>query len=671
MSIAVSCDDCGRDFRVNDANAGRSVRCKCGASVRVPKGNDYDDDEDDDRPVRRTSAPAKKKPRKKAGSGSGQGALLGILIGGGFGVFALVVVGVLLLRNASRNLPGPPQIPNTIAVPTIPGAPPHMAHTPGTTPTVPTPPTIPTTPTSPTTPGNSTPAPVKPTTPAAPPVVESPMQPLERMSQIGHEGKDALITLAPGGKFVVIDRTIYDMASGEQVWAPPAAFGGGDKSALHALSPSGAIFAEADENAHALTLYLKEASEGETKFELPLVKGANKIAFLQFASETQLVAAFTAGFNTRVAVYALDKPKKTAKDFQTDNFSQKSAAISSDAKFLAVASMQGLKVYDLNKGVSVATMAAPANGPGAFMSCSGLSFSPDNEELAAVLGTGILFWSNRGKLLEEHGGVVVASHFNKTNGLSYLPDKSGVLVHGQDLFLRASKMVVWHLTAPHFYNHPAGVFDADHIIVSGGGGNNGQIATIKIPREDLAKAEKAILDKVDAILSPGSSISLEYDVGEPRFSSRQEVTNQIHQAFSARIMQLGTVIAENQPITMKVIYTETVGDTIEYQEGRGFGPPIPRFGPPSPFDKPGQKCVETKHQFRAMLVRKDDPRVWWSTNLFQNAPQSLKGDVSDANVRNQSFESIKSRIGGIELPRFLPVDTSIPWLPLKSDLNTL
>lgn len=663
MSIEVTCDDCGRDFRVNEANAGKKVRCKCGASVRVPNDND-DFEDDDDRPARRASSGGRKKGKSKSG---GQGAMVGILVGGGFGLVALLAIGIMMFRPGN-NLPAPPQIPNTVVVPTIPTptipTPPQTAHTPGTTPTKPS------TPTTPTTPANPNPIPVKPN-PVVQPVVETPMQPLERKSQIGHDGADAIIAIAPGNKFVSIDRTIYDMASGDQAWEPPAAFGGADKDALLAVSPDGNALAEGDDNAKSLIVYFKEEVEGEKKVELPVVKGANKISFLRFADDKHLVAGFTAGFNTRVAVFSIDKPKKAAKDFQTDSFSQKSGAISSDGKFLAVASMQSLKVYDLNKGVSVATMAAPANGPGAFMGCSGVAFSPENDELAAVLGTGIVFWSNKGKVLEEYPGVVASDPFAKSNGLSYLPDKSGVFVSGQDLFMRASKMVVWHLNAPHFYHHPSAVFDADHILVSGGAHKSGQIATIKIPRDELAKAEKAIADKVDAILSPGSSISLEYDVGEPRFSNRQEVTNQIHAAFSNRIMQCGIMIAENQPIMMKVVYTEVAGDTTEYSEGRGFGPPIPRFGPRSPFDKPGQKVVETKHTFRAALVRKDDPRVWWSANIVQDAPQSLKGDVTDANVRNGSFENVKGRIGGLDLPRFLPVDTSIPSLPMKSDLNTL
>ena len=660
MSIEVTCDDCGRDFRVNEASAGRKVKCKCGASVRVPDEDDYDEVA----PVRRSGSSR----RKKSG---GDGSMIGIMIGGGVGVVAMIVVGVMLFRPGANNqLPAPPppiqagpSTPNTVATtPSV--VPPQAATTPtkppGTTTTVPTTPTTPT-------------VPVKPTVAAARPaaVVDARWQPIETKFQVGHSGKDAKVALAPGGKFVALDRGIHDIASGDEVWSAPAGFGGGDKNALQAVSSDGTAFAEGDESGQKLTVYFKEKVAGETKVDLPTPNGANKLTFLQFTDSKRIVGAFAVSGGTRVAVYDAEKPKKAIKDFTTEGFSQKSGAISSDGKFLAVASVQSLKVYDLAKGVSAAAMAAPANGPLAFNSCSGLAFSPDNEELAAVLATGVLVWSNRGKLLEEWGDVVASNPFYKHNGLFYLPDKSGFLVNGQALFDRASKMVVWQLQQPHFYSHPAAVFDADHVIVSGGGNNNGQIAVIKIPRDELAKATQAIADKVDAVLAPGAPISIAYEVGEPRFSSRQEVTNQLHTALTARLSKFGIVVTDNQPITLKVVYTEAVGETTEYLEGRGFGPPPPRFGPRSPFDKPGTKVVETKHTFSAVLVRKDDPRNWWAAHFVQDAPQSLKGEITDVNVRNGSFEAVKQRIGGFDLPHFIPVDSKIPSLPLKSDLGGL
>lgn len=37
MAIAVSCASCGKQYKVSNENAGKKVRCKCGASLRVPQ----------------------------------------------------------------------------------------------------------------------------------------------------------------------------------------------------------------------------------------------------------------------------------------------------------------------------------------------------------------------------------------------------------------------------------------------------------------------------------------------------------------------------------------------------------------------------------------------------------------------------------------------------------
>src|SRR5579871_4450451 len=37
MAIAVSCASCGKQYKVGSENTGKKVRCKCGASIRVPQ----------------------------------------------------------------------------------------------------------------------------------------------------------------------------------------------------------------------------------------------------------------------------------------------------------------------------------------------------------------------------------------------------------------------------------------------------------------------------------------------------------------------------------------------------------------------------------------------------------------------------------------------------------
>lgn len=661
MGIRVSCDDCGREFRVTDDKAGRKVRCSCGASVRVP--------EDDDDFVEYEEASPRRSKSGRRKKSDGGGAAGGMLIGGivaGVGVLAVAVVAMMFFRgNGNNQLAGPPE--QLQVVPTVPATTPvtpvtvpsAVAHNPGTTKTAPIVPTTPTTPTQPTAPG------VQPVVPAvAPPVVaDSRSVPIEAKFQVSHDGRDTRVAFAPGGKFLTLDRKIYEAASGNEVWAAPAAFGGGDKKDLLALSPEGTLFAEGDEAGKVLTVYSKDKIGDESKWELPTANGASNLTFLQFLDEKRIVAAWTVSGAARVAVYDIEKPKKPVKDFNAENFSTKSGTISPDGKFLAVASTQALKVYDLTKGTSVASMATPAAGPLTFNGCSGVAFSPETDELAAVLGSTLFVWSNRGKLLEEYPGAANHNPFYKHAGLFYLPDKSGWFIQGQRLFDRKRKMAVWQLQQPHFYDHPALVLDADHVLVSGGSDKNGQIAAAKIPRDELAKAAKAIDDKVDSVLIPGGSISIAYEVGEPRFAGRQDVTNELHAVLTARLKECGIAVADNQPTTLKVVYTETPGEKIEF---RDFGP---RFGAPGP--RGTTSVTDTNTRFTATLTRKDDPRVWWTTTITRNSPHIINGEATDQNIRNEAFKGMKGSVGALDLPAFLPVNQEIPSLPLKSDLGKL
>src|SRR3954451_22952086 len=36
MAIAVSCAACGKQYKISSDNAGKKMRCKCGATMRVP-----------------------------------------------------------------------------------------------------------------------------------------------------------------------------------------------------------------------------------------------------------------------------------------------------------------------------------------------------------------------------------------------------------------------------------------------------------------------------------------------------------------------------------------------------------------------------------------------------------------------------------------------------------
>ncbi len=132
MPIAISCKDCGRDYRLKDELAGKKIKCKdCGATVAVPAprrkgdpvrpskkknddedfldalsssgledgdefGGDDDESESTPRPVARKKSASKKKKGKQGSSSGGTIAKVG---GGAFGALFVITFLVRLIAT--------------------------------------------------------------------------------------------------------------------------------------------------------------------------------------------------------------------------------------------------------------------------------------------------------------------------------------------------------------------------------------------------------------------------------------------------------------------------------------------------------------------------------------------------------------------------------------------
>lgn len=143
MSLIVSCDQCGKKFKVGDDKAGKKIKCQCGGVMTVPQAAAADVDPWDAEPAAppapsRSRLPApvvgRKSPSKsdsKKKSASSGGAPVGLIIG--------IVAGVLMLGGGAaawfflRDKPAAaPVADNTSANPVSqpeagPGSPPAVA----------------------------------------------------------------------------------------------------------------------------------------------------------------------------------------------------------------------------------------------------------------------------------------------------------------------------------------------------------------------------------------------------------------------------------------------------------------------------------------------------------------------------------------------------------------
>lgn len=127
MPISVSCDACGRAYRVKDAAAGKTIRCKdCESPIKVPSADseeieDYEEDEWGDAasgsdefgglpPVTGRSSQSglppspqkKKKKRRSSGSSTNAGPLAKKIGGGLLAVLAFLGIAARVMRTLNR-----------------------------------------------------------------------------------------------------------------------------------------------------------------------------------------------------------------------------------------------------------------------------------------------------------------------------------------------------------------------------------------------------------------------------------------------------------------------------------------------------------------------------------------------------------------------------------------
>lgn len=137
MAIAVECDICGKQYKLNDSLAGKKVNCKaCGSAMAIPGGDDDEVMELDSPPVRRSGG-GKKSGRGKKKKSSGAGLMIGLLLGGGVCMLLLVgvaiFVGMRLLTPQVAQNPVAPTAPHSaqavpvVASPAAPGVNPNTA----------------------------------------------------------------------------------------------------------------------------------------------------------------------------------------------------------------------------------------------------------------------------------------------------------------------------------------------------------------------------------------------------------------------------------------------------------------------------------------------------------------------------------------------------------------
>lgn len=479
MAIAVECEICGKQYKLNDALAGKKVNCKsCGSEMAVPGGDDDEVMELEDRPARRKggSTGGKKSGRGKKKS-SGAGLMIGLLVGGGLmmlliGGVVIVVAMKLMTPQVAQNPVAPPPVSGQPGAPTTPvvvtpAIPPMNASTQ-------TPPATPSTSVATTTPKTETitgdpklivhaQPPINWTAQADPPATPLPTEWSHNFSiPITARRIDTAHFIYPEvpSPFVIVgnnedqkaQRDLWNLATGKKEGKlNGVAF---HSSYKMSLSPDGHYMAFGGFG-DGVTVF--DVQKNKLAVALPVKGSEFNLATLSFIPGDRLVGLSSVHDKMRVwkipqgdLLYEADLGKQFA-------YPEKSA-YSPGGKYIAIESefLKGwIRVHDLATGAPVGELHVERGKDAGYTQFFQLAFSPDGTQLAGLWDASgsnsasqIVIWNMADGKLAENIRVTpgVKEKFNPDSqavGMQWFPDGRKFLVHGMAVVDRAKQQTVY------------------------------------------------------------------------------------------------------------------------------------------------------------------------------------------------------------------------------------
>jgi hypothetical protein len=461
--------------------------------------------------------------------------------------------------------------------------------------------------------------------------------------------------IAPGNRFLALDGECWDLTTGESVgrcWtaglAPKAA----------ALSPNGKWFAaSASEETDAIDL--QETEPGQGTKSLPFEFGTTRLEMLAFADDTYLVACWRGSRGNRVQLWDIETAKVVA-EFDTDEFERKHAALSPDGKYLAIVLRESVLIYEVRKRKKVAT-AVPSDGW--LIGCDGIAFAPNGQEVALVTNGGrkIMAWSGNAELVYDvEPKADLRGHKNGAfyggPAIAYLPDGSGWLVYGHNVFDRSSHQVLVQVSSS---AGGAGVhqfLDQDRLLVTRGEGASRDLADLTIPWDQIRRARDA---KRRRTTSGGPSITLA--VSANAAGTGGSAAPALERALSERLEAEGYRIGNAEVGQMVAEYREAT----EQRQVLVFGPNgQPTFAPGGGFQT--QTLSVIVGTLTLSLVPPGGGEPLWS-DVVTGTNERFPGPQTQA--PSTALDRVVSALARKTFPVFLPDGGELVTLPLALDAS--
>ena len=283
-----------------------------------------------------------------------------------------------------------------------------------------------------------------------------------------------------------------------------------------------------------------------------------------------------------------------------------------------------------------------------------MSFSPDGRQLAVVMGSTnsqvVLFDFAAGTVADqlELAGKPPTSSAYRGAAVEWLDDK-GWCLFGGTIIDRATRRAVWNLVLPITDSlTPRRTLPTGWIAATGPYASK-RMKFTPIPWDKIQAGLAALAGDEAAPLKPGQAVSLDLTADQLRFGTATDTTTKLAEIFQERFHGDGITVADNQPIVLKVTYSESAGETLV--ERQGF------VGPAT-----GRTVQATKVDVKMVLAASASGTVVWQHDLTYNphAVTVMGKDATDANVHDAILRQLLYQLSFAPIPYFVPKDPARP-----------
>lgn len=347
---------------------------------------------------------------------------------------------------------------------------------------------------------------------------------------------------------------------------------------------------------------------------------------------------------------------------------------SKDGHYLATVVEDEMVVYKVGSSKVVATMEQPSYSdehadPERTRSNSNdhvfiyawtkhVKFSPDGEELIAFStqeGDRLIRWNKKAKMMSHRRFRPVPGAYDDDMPLEWFPDQDAVMMGGNIMDLKSGK-VVWAASAGFASKNEFFIHD-QNTLVGRLNSSRTKLQRIIVPWERIKQGLAAIEKQVPAHIAPYQPVDIKIEFGKTR-GAAVAAENAIRKGLAQRLSSAGLEYEVGSKHYFRLRLSEAAGETLPIHEQTS------RFSFRNRGRDTGRKATLAKGELIIEYFTEGDRKPMWHQVIEAESGTSYSTEINQTTIRENMLRRLQREISELKFPYFIPVDESIPSLPI-------